>query len=168
MLSVRVLAFSGRRFKEATDSFLGVVKIRPDHYNAHQMLAAIYEARGPRESVTRHLEFAIRYAPAQARPNVMAQLAVFHATNPKCTAAEAKRAMWWAEQATRATGRRNGAVLDALGIAYAAANEFVRAIATAEEALRIALAQGAHKQAAEVQKRLALYKSGRPYRVAPR
>ncbi|NRA96465.1 MAG: tetratricopeptide repeat protein [Planctomycetes bacterium] len=163
-----IIAFSSRQFEAATDSFLSVVKIQPKHYKAHQMLAAIYETNGERESVARHLELAIRYAPLQPKVNFMAQLAVFHAVNPKCTADEAVRAVWLAEQATRATGRKDVAVLDALAISYAAAGEFVRATGAAEEALRIALTQRDRKRVADIQKRLVLYRSGRPFRISQR
>jgi hypothetical protein len=62
------------------------------------------------------------------------------------------------------TGGVNPGVNDVLAAAYAEAGQFPEAIATAEQARQLALAQGSDVMAADMQKKLELYRRGKPWR----
>ena len=70
-----------------------------------------------------------------------------------------------AEEAAAVTRREDASVLDALAAAYASANRFDRAIATAGEALRLANDAGQTLLAMQITQRRALYQRGLPYRL---
>ena len=55
-------------------------------------------------------------------------------------------------------------LLDTLAVAYAAADRFDEAKATAEKALNIAKSSGKEDLAGKIQKRIKLYEAGQPYR----
>jgi hypothetical protein len=55
-------------------------------------------------------------------------------------------------------------ILDTLAAAYAAAGDFERAAATAQEAASLAAAAGATALSADIGGRLALYRQKKPYR----
>jgi TPR repeat protein len=76
-------------------------------------------------------------------------------------------AVRWSRRAAELTQRQVPAVLDVLAASYAAAGELERAVATAEEASRLALAVGRTGLAAVIEDRLALYRQRKPY-VRPR
>lgn len=71
-----------------------------------------------------------------------------------------KEAVEAAEKAVRITERKNSLLLDTLAASYAEAGEFEKAIAAETEAIE----KNDHKETkAEFQKRLELYKSGKPW-----
>jgi len=59
-------------------------------------------------------------------------------------------------------------ILDALAASYAAAGDFDRAAATAQEAITLATAAGPPELADEIRKRLDLYLLKRPFRETGR
>ena len=64
--------------------------------------------------------------------------------------------------------RRQPVILDTLAAAYAAAGDFERAAATAQEAASVAAADGTSALAAAIGKRLELYRQGKPFRESGR
>jgi tetratricopeptide (TPR) repeat protein len=83
------------------------------------------------------------------------------ATSPLIETRDLLRAVQWAEEAVAASKRANYAYLDTLAAAYAAVGEYTKAINTEREAIAL-LPDGRSKQ--ELQSRLVLYESKRPYR----
>ena len=71
------------------------------------------------------------------------------------------------ERAADLTGRREAAVLDALGAAYAAAGRFDAAVAAERSAIDRATGTGLNALLPEFKQRLALYEQQRPF-VMPR
>jgi hypothetical protein len=69
-----------------------------------------------------------------------------------------------AQQASTLTSDADAAALDGLAAAYASAGDFTRAVSIAERALEAARRSGLPGLADQVSMRLALYKSGQPYR----
>lgn len=157
--------FRQRRLEEATTAFLDVLEIRkiPD---AHAAVARVYVARRMRAEARKHLEAAVNIAAPNAQPRYMARLALVLSADPTCPANETASLIRTAEMAARLTGRKDPGVLDSLAVAYAAAGEFERAIRTGQEAARLAAARRAAKLHADIRKRLALYRAGKPYRLA--
>ena len=61
-------------------------------------------------------------------------------------------------------GGRSPAALDALAAAYAELGRYREAVAEAEERLNLAEKQGSLELAPDIRERMALYRSGKPYR----
>ncbi|GAF78906.1 unnamed protein product, partial [marine sediment metagenome] len=74
-----------------------------------------------------------------------------------------KEAIHLAERACQLTKYENPDLLDTLATAYAATGNFSDAVKTSEMALEQAQSANQHKLAAQIQKRLQLFKSGQPY-----
>ena len=64
-----------------------------------------------------------------------------------------------AERAVRLTNNANATALDTLAAAYAAAGQTERAIATADNALKVAMDAGERELAAEIRARLERYRA---------
>lgn len=73
------------------------------------------------------------------------------------------RAVVLAERAAQLTGRRDPHVLDVLASAYAESGRFGDAVSTAGVALDLARGAGLVPLAGEIENRLGLYGSGRPF-----
>ena len=87
------------------------------------------------------------------------------AANPNAHVRDPDQAVRLAERASRLRQRDDVSVLDTLAAAYAAADQFDRAVVAARAALS-ALPAGARQSqlAASIQRRLELYIQRRPYR----
>lgn len=149
---------------------------------AIQELGAVYAALHDRVNVYRPLGDSLaktgQYAQAvkilragvQANaqdPLTTDRLAWLLATCPDASIREPGEAVRLAETANTATGRTNPAMLDTLAAAQAANGQFDAAVATINDALRLAITQpGGEAFAKEAEKRLDLYKARQAY-VAP-
>ena len=60
------------------------------------------------------------------------------------------------------------AVLDVLAAAHAEAGQFDDAVRVAEQAIELAGQKNQEREASVVQRRLNLYRNGKPYRTPPR
>lgn len=101
-----------------------------------------------------------------ADPKVVAaheRLAWILATAPDPLGRGSSEAVRAAQQAARLTLKLDAQPLDTLGVAYAAIGRFDRAIDAAEHALALARRNGQEYLAAQIEKRLAGYRAGRPY-----
>jgi Flp pilus assembly protein TadD len=74
-----------------------------------------------------------------------------------------REAVRLAEHACELSDYRSAAVLDALGVAYAAAGRFQEAVRAARRALSLAGETGQESQMTAIQNRLRLFTEGRPY-----
>ena len=83
------------------------------------------------------------------------------ATHPNI--ADPDRAVTLAEHAARLTKYQNPSVLDTLAATYAAAGQFDRAGATAQNAIDLAAKANNKRLVQEIQNRIQLYKASRPY-----
>jgi protein O-mannosyl-transferase len=72
-------------------------------------------------------------------------------------------ALQLAKRACELTNYKKPEVLDTLGVAYALANDFSKAIETTQKALELCKSPEQKKLKEEIQNRLALYKAGKPY-----
>jgi hypothetical protein len=100
----------------------------------------------------------------------MSEMAWILATHPDATVRDPARAVRLAERAADLTAHRQPGILDVLAAAYAAAGEFDRAVATAQEAMALATSSGpaGAKFAGEIGKRLELYRQKKPFRETGR
>jgi protein O-mannosyl-transferase len=150
------------RVQEAMEHYQQALRFNPNFAEAHYDLGdALIRMHKPQDAVA-HFERAL-----QMRPDWVAaqnNLAWLLATLPPAQGGSPARAVSLAQQACERTGYRVEGDLDTLGVAYASAGRFDEAAATAQKAIELARSTGQSKLADEIEARLQLYRSGRPYR----
>jgi tetratricopeptide (TPR) repeat protein len=104
---------------------------------------------------------ALRVMPDQI--NLMNDLAWISATHKEVTFYNPQQAVKLAERACELSDYKDANMLDTLAVAYAAANRYSEATATAEKALQIAQSAGDKKLTDQIQQQLDLYKKNQPY-----
>ena len=98
-------------------------------------------------------------------PTALKETAWLLATHPDPRIRDPETAISLAERASELPGADDPSMLDALAAAYAAADRFELAVATAERALELAHAQQAAGLAGAIGERLELYRLAQPYRL---
>ena len=73
------------------------------------------------------------------------------------------RAVQLAERACTLTAYKDAVFLDTLAAAYAEAGRFHQALQSAQKAVELALAKGHAELARDIEKRMQLYKAGKPF-----
>jgi len=147
----------------AIEQFRAVLAARPSDPRGLVGLAESLRLSGRLTAAGRHFERLVALAPNQ--PRLLEGLAYVLAASADPATRDPHRAVALARRANRLTGRRNPAVLDTLGIAYAASGQFEDAIAATRGALRLGPAPA---DAAGMRDRLALYRQGKPFTVGVR
>lgn len=94
----------------------------------------------------------------------MNALAWIYATSPQAALRNGAEAVRLAEHACTTTNQQRMAMLDTLAAAYAEAGRFDKAIKTSEEISALAASAHDNGMADVAQRRLELYKAGKPYR----
>jgi spermidine synthase len=94
-------------------------------------------------------------------------LAWLLASEPEGRLGDPAEAVRLAERANTITRHRSAALLDTLGVAYASAERFPEARATAQQAVAVAMASGDAAMADVLRSRLDLYAARKPYRGPP-
>ena len=95
-------------------------------------------------------------------PAPLVSLSWILATSPDPKIRDESRALRLAEQAVKLSEQPAAEVLDTLGVAYAAAGQYDRAIKATRQAIELAADQAEYVDT--VRKRLELYKQKKPYR----
>jgi tetratricopeptide (TPR) repeat protein len=147
---------------EALVHYREAIRILPDSPQAQQNLGGALLLAGETAEAVVHYRRALELRPDLA--SVAGRLAWILSTHPAPEIREPQEAIQWAERAASSTGRRDAAVLDILGAAYASAGRFDAATAAAQSALDLAIAARADELAREIRTRLDLYRRGQPYR----
>ena len=150
------------QYQDAERHLREAIRLNPKFAKAHSNLGAVLLTRGAYAEAARHLREAIQQKPSSAKS--LNNLAWMYATNPRAELRNAAEAVRLAQRACRLTARLEPGCLDTLAAAYAEAGQFDDAVTTAEEAIGLANADGQQKIAAQIRKRLELYRQGRPYR----
>ena len=157
------LAFAKQdNFPEAVRHYREFLRIEPDDLVVrHNLAFSLAEMGKTAEGISEYRRV------LQQRPDYVPALTSLARILAACEdpqfrdGAEAVQIM---ERVCRQTGYTNPMLLDTLAIAYAEAGQFDKAIATAEKALRLAQAKGAHTLVSQLQHGLSLYKQAKPYR----
>ena len=150
------------RLDEAIDHYRKALQSNVEYVEAHNHLAAVLSVKGQRDEALEHFQKAFHLRPDSAVPlNGMAWIL---ATHPQPEARDPSQAVRFAERAAESTQHRDPAILDTLAVAYAAAGQFDRALATAGKAISLASAMDADDLANEIRVRLELYRLAKPYR----
>jgi hypothetical protein len=101
------------------------------------------------------------------KPDVLGALAWILATDPRDDVADPNEALKLAEECNRSASGSDPLVLDTLAAAQARNGKFADAIATAQNAMKLAQSAGNDKLANGIQSRIMLYQRNQPYLEAP-
>jgi predicted Zn-dependent protease len=123
---------------------------------------------GDRDQALAHFKAALQRRPDWPAP--MSEMAWILATHPDATVRDPAGAVRLAERAADLTAHRQSVILDVLAASYAAAGDFDRAAATAQEAMALAASGGppGAALARDIGKRLDLYRQKKPFRETGR
>ena len=138
------------------------LRIRPDLAQArHNLDVILAERERIRENLAQQRE-ALRLQPNDTA--LLNNIAWMLATNPNASVRNGADAVELTERALKLSGGNQPAILDTLAAAYAEVGRFSAAVATARKALDLATQQNKRSLADALQKRIALYGTGKPYR----
>ena len=153
------------RFDSAVPEFEEALRIRPEDADTHRGLAGALAAQGRSEEAATHLAEALRLRPDW--PSALKLMAWIRATAAESRLRNGAEAIRLAGRACQLTGGKDADALDALAAAYAEVGRFDEAVRAARDAAALARAQGRTDAAAQIDLRVKLYESGRPYHVTP-
>ena len=150
-----------RKFNRAIPHFQKATEIKPDSTLAYLRLAEIFSERGEPVEALKHLRIIISIDPDSAKAlNLMAWI---FATDHDAKNRNSSEAVRLAKKACELTSYERLELVDTLAAAYAAAGDFNQAVTIQERALRSARETQYEDLIKELQERLNLYKSGKPY-----
>lgn len=159
----RVLLDAGRP-ADAASHLDAAVRLNPQHPEAQFNLAELYVVTGRlAAAVARHRE-ALRLRP-QWEPALIG-LSWLLSSSADASVRAPEEALQLATAATSRTNRANPLALDALAAAYARTGQFDDAIRCATDAVVLARRARAADLAAQIERRLSLYRNRQPYTAA--
>ena len=154
------------QWDEAVASSEKALELEPANPDAHNNLALALAKKGRTREAIFHWQKALEIQPDKVGSQV--SLARVLATSPDDSIRDGVRAVNLAEQAFKLSGGRSPAILQTLAAAYAETGQFARAVETVRRALELTTAQGNTPLAEALQKEIALYQAGSPYRETPK
>jgi len=149
------------RLEEAIEHWLEMVRIKPNESLLHSNLGTAYRRLGKLDMAVMHWLQALHLKPNYL--SVLNKLAWLLATCEDSKYRDPVHAMELAERGCKLTAYKEPKLLDTLAAAYAEAGRFDEAVRTAERALGLAGLLGEEKLAANISKRLELYRQGQAY-----
>ena len=155
------LASQGK-LDEAISQFRQALQARPAFAEAHNNLGLALQSQGHFKEAVNCYRQALKNKPDWPTP--MNGIAWILATHPDSHGLTDEVAVSLAQRAAELTQYREFEILDTLAAAYAAANQFDRAVTTAQTALALASEGRSNQRADEIRRRLKLYRQGKPYR----
>lgn len=156
----KVLAKQGKLI-EAIQHWQQLVQLNPQEWVLHSNLGTAYSRLGQLDKAIMHWEEALRLKPDYV--SVINKLAWLLATCEDPNYRAATQAVELAERGCKLTAYKEPRLLDTLAAAYAEAGRFDEAVRTAERALELAKLSGEGQLAANIGKRLELYRQGQAY-----
>jgi tetratricopeptide (TPR) repeat protein len=162
------------RWPEAAEHYLAVTRLKPDWFMAHLALAQILPRLGRTKDAAYHLEEFLRTCPgsnlestssAVLEPAVQClnDLAWLLSTAERAEDRDGPRAVRFAKRACELTQHRQTIMVGTLAAAYAEAGSFKDAVATAETACTLAVANGDQALLEKNRQLLELYRASKPY-----
>ena len=139
-----------------------VLRLDPKSADARENLAEILLRQGRVADAINEYRAALKLKPDWQE--VLNNLAWLLATHPRPEIRNGLEAVSLAERACALTSHTNFWFLQTLAAAHAERGNFGQAVASAEEARRLAIASGQSSPLATAERRLQLYRSGQPYR----
>jgi tetratricopeptide (TPR) repeat protein len=151
-----------KKFPEAIKYLNKALDINPENINARYNLGMSFWGQGKTHEATGQFRQVLKLKPEWA--TAANSLAWVLATDKSGNNRNGEEAVRWALVACGGEGRANPTFLDTLAAAYAEAGDFERAVKTAEECLSLARAKGETALSENIQRKLQLYKSAKPFR----
>lgn len=146
---------------EATGHYYQAVKIDPDFFESHYNLAVTFMVQSKFDEALRHFQQVRRIK--GDLPEVLVGIARILATHPDDRKRDPKQAIALGEYAAKLSNYKNPRFLDVLAMAYASEGRFDQAVETAQKAVSLASAVNADRHVKVIERRLELYKQGKPY-----
>ncbi len=148
---------------EAIAHFEKAVQIAPDLADTRFPLGALYFQKGRVADALAQWRRVVEIQPQNITAlNALAQAL---SSNADATLRNGAEAVRLAESAVTVAGDQEPLLLDTLAAAYAEAGRFADAVRTAHRALDVARAQNNQQLADRVESQIALYESGKPFRI---
>jgi len=144
------------RFGEAVNYLKQAIKIIPDDETLHYHLAGVLLKQGDVPGAIIYLQQALDIKPDDI--DALDGLVRFFAAQQDTDIRRSTKAVEYARRAVQHTNRQNPVTLNLLATALASDKQFAEAAATAEEALKLALAVGANDLAEHIRTQLEFYK----------
>jgi tetratricopeptide (TPR) repeat protein len=144
------------RFRESIRCFEEVLRIKRDWLDVYISLGLAYSKLGDYGSAVKNWTEAVNIKPDL--PSVLNNLGWILAVTKDTKLHNPAGAVKYAEKACELTQYNRPDFLDTLATANAAVGDFPEAVKTAEKAIALALSLGRENLAAEIKKRLELYK----------
>ena len=152
-----------QNIERAADHFRQALEHDDQMAEAHFGLGMALVMTGASDEALGALRQVIRLKPNWPTPiNMLARVL---AASPDAALRRPEEAVELAERAVELTQRRNPKALDTLAIAYAATEQFDRAVSVAKEALELATSAAADAQVKSIRAHLELFKQNKPYRM---
>lgn len=145
----------------AAAEYREALRLRPDYAEAHSGLGLVLAAQGRTAEALEHLRTATAALPQSVE--TLVALAWMLATHADPAVREPGEAVALASRAAEVVRGRDPLVLNALAAAHAAAGDTGRAVSVAEEALALAVRNGAAEVADRIRELLVVYREGRPF-----
>ena len=147
--------------EEARAHLVESLRIKPNNPSAHFNLGYWLTLEGKSTEAAAHYREALRLRPNY--PKALNNLAWLLATHSDPRMRNGEEALQLARRASDLTGGKDAVDLDTLAAACAEAHQFGEAIKVAERAAAIAQSAGQNELARQIQTRLTLYRSDKPY-----
>jgi tetratricopeptide (TPR) repeat protein len=155
------LYLSTGRPREAIESYRRTLVLAPSRRGVHLILGDLLIGQGKYEEALVVLRDGAKRNPTAY--DLFDYLADFLATFPDPSLRNGDEAVYWASKSSDGRGQQSARGLLTLATAFAEAGQLDEAVKTAEKALSLATAESNQKLAADLQHRLQLFRSGRPY-----
>jgi Flp pilus assembly protein TadD len=156
----QALAMQGK-LDEACAQYAEALRLVPGFSEVHHQWAVALAQQHKTKEAVAHYWMALDIYPD--RPDTLNNLAWILATDPRAEIRRGTDAVTFASKACRLTHDQNPFMLGTLAAAYAEAGNFDEAIATAQQAHDLAVAQGKPDIAAKNLELLQIYRSHEPY-----
>lgn len=162
--NLSVALFETGQIEEAMAQVEKVVQLDSTLPDAYLNLGTFCKRAGHTAQAMRAFRQGLSHAPNDAR--LAYQLAWLLATASETKFRNGEEALRIAKTVCEKTANRSPGALDALAAAYAENRRFEEAVQTAQQAQKLAVAEGQRQLANQIQARVQLYKSKKPYREA--
>lgn len=156
------ILFRNGKSREAIAEYEKALKINPEFFDAHYDLGNILLATGHPSEAIAHYERVIQLEPGFAK--AYNNLAWILATCPAASVRNGDRAVEFARLANQLSSSSVPGIIGTLAAAYAEAGRFTEAAASAQQALRLAVAANDQATADDLRRQLSLYQKGLPFR----
>lgn len=153
------------KLDKAIEHFNKAIELEPKSYRLRYELGHAYLSKDmPNEAVDEYMKVLTAYPKWSG---LMATVANIIATNKDCKYYDPKHALKLAQSSCELENYQHAGLLDNLAAIYAVNNDYVNAVASAQEALDIAIAKKQNAFADQIKKRLEIYKTQKAKAAIP-